>query len=580
MGVSLGKSYVVVNLYLSPSCQCLHLQPAPLERIVRDWAGVQSKTAERYWSWIVRAALALYCLWAGLLILENPGFQYDEALLVLGSVHMRNSPRELNLPHDPDTWFCPRGRCIPLMTVRYVGAIKEYLCLPLFAALGPSAELVRIVSLLLGLLGIYGIARLIGEQAGPAAAAITACLIAMNPAYVDLTVFDNGTVSIWMGALGVLCLAAAHYLRQKTARAAFWLGVAMGLGVWARANFIWLLMALFAAALIVLRRRMLQPFSHWAAAALGGAAGGAPFLLYQIISRGGTWEAVGMFSSHETLGQLLSARWIMFSETLLSDREHRAIWDGPPLPDWQRWLFPAIVLAASVVCLAAWNERDRIRATWARVVTLSFLFLGAFLFFSKMPVAEHHMVVLVPLAAVVTVFASIMIASRYGWGKMAVSCLGIVYFSSAIYWQIAAIRGLSASGGIGQWSDAVFTLSEYLQQKYPGHEIKILDWGLQNNLYILSDGKIRSREIFGDVSNWPQTAWVEEIRRGGVFLLNGPANRQFPAASAGFLQALAAARPSAKRFTVSQQSGVPYAEIIEIVPNTIRDPASPSPLGS
>jgi hypothetical protein len=137
-----------------------------------------------------------------------------------------------------------------------------------------------------------------------------------------------------------------------------------------------------------------------------------------------------------------------------------------------------------------------------------------------------------------------------------------VYFSSAIYWQVAAVQGLRNSGGIGQWSDAVFPLAEYLQQKYPGKEIKILDWGLQNNLYILSDGKIRSREIYDGA--FPR--WSEQIRQGGVFLMNGPANRQFPAASVSFLEALAVLRPKIRRFTVSQQSGVPYAEIIEIEP--------------
>src|SRR6476660_6689769 len=106
-------------------------------------------TMDRYWPWVLRGAVAVYCLWAGLLTLQNPGFQYDEALLVLGSVHMRHSPRELTLPHDPDTWVCPGGRCFPLMTVRYVGAIKEYLCLPLFAAFGAGAETVRLLSTLL-----------------------------------------------------------------------------------------------------------------------------------------------------------------------------------------------------------------------------------------------------------------------------------------------------------------------------------------------------------------------------------------------------------------------------------------------
>ena len=180
------------------------------------------------------------------------------------------------------------------------------------------------------------------------------------------------------------------------------------------------------------------------------------------------------------------------------------------------------------------------------------------------------MIVLVPLAAIVTVCACFTIASRHRWGRAVVAALAIVYFSSAIYWQVAAVRGLWNSGGIGQWSDAVFTLSEYLQRKYPGREIKILDWGLQNNLYVLSDGRIHSREIYGNASevqgNGDNPRWIEQIRQGGVFLMNGPANRQFPAASAGFLAALTVARPSMKRFTVTQQSGVPYAEIIEIEP--------------
>jgi len=505
--------------------------------------------------------VAVYCLWSALLILQNPGLQYDEALLVLGSVHMRHSAREIPLPHDPDTWFCAFNRCFPLMTVRYVGAVKEYLCLPLFAVFGPSAEAVRFLSMALGALGIYGLAILMAEQTGPAAAAITAAVIAMNPAYVDLTVFDNGTVSVWMGALGVLCLALSHYLRSKDAAASFWLGAAMGLGVWARANFVWLLVSVFAAALLVLQRRILAPFAHWAALGLGGVVGGAPFLLYQAISRGGTWEAVGMFTTQETLGTLLSSRLAMFSETLLSDLEHRAIWDGPLLPSWQHWLLAPVVLAACLLCLKAERPLP------ARLAALVFLFLGAFLFFSRMPVAEHHLVVLVPLAAILAVFASSWLASQSRLGRAIVSGLAILYFSLAIYWQVAALRGLWNSGGTGQWSDAVFALSDYLQQKYPDREIKILDWGLQNNLYVLSDGKIRSREVYGTASDDQVSRWLGEVRRGGVFLMNGPANRQFPAASIAFLEALALARPAVRRFTVSQSSGIPYAQIIEVDPS-------------
>jgi hypothetical protein len=524
---------------------------------------------ERFYRWIVLGALVLYSSWAVLLILRNPGFQYDEALLVLGAVQMRHSPLELPLPHDPDSWVCPASRCFPLMTARYVGAIKEYLCLPLFAAFGPSSELVRLVSMLLGALGIWGIARLVAEQVSPPAAAATAGLLAMNPAYVDLTVFDNGTVAIWMGALGLLCLATSRYLRRKTAWAAFWLGASMGLGIWARANFLWLLMAMFAAAVIVLKGRIRAPIWHWVAVMLGGVLGGSPFLAYQVISRGGTWEALGMFQANQSLRDKLFLRLVMFAETLLSDREHRGIWDGPSMPGWQRWLFPLVVLAACLLCLTAKREWDRSRILWARAFALCFLFLGAFFFLSRLIVAEHHLIVLIPLAAIVTVLGLSSIV-QYPWGRVVVAGLAVAYLGTALYWQVAALRGIWRTGGAGQWSDAVFDLAEYLQQKYPTQEIKILDWGLQNNLFVLSDGKIHSREIYGDVSGSTEAVWEVEIRQGGIFLMNGPTNRQFPAPSAGFLDALAAARPAMRRFSIPQRSGISYAKILEIEPNSIQ----------
>jgi len=516
----------------------------------------------RAWTW---AALLVYCLWSVLLISANPGLQYDEALLVLGSVHMQNSPGILTLPHDPDTWTCIAGRCFPLMTVRYVGAAKEYLCLPLFAVFGPRAEVLRLASMLLGLIGIWGIARLLAAHAGPRAAALTAWVLAMHPAYVDLTIFDNGTVAVWMFAAGLLAVAASRYLTELSNRslavaarkpilsrarqqagAAFLLGVAMGFGIWARANFLWLLLAFAVAAVLVLRRRSLPPVVHLAAMGAGGVIGGAPFLIYQIVSGGGTWEAIGMFTTEETLAQKLAVRWRMFSEVLLSDREHRAIWDGPPLPEWQVWLFPAIVMAATLVCLIS-------RKPLGRVFALAFLIMGSLLFFSRLPVAEHHLIVLVPLAAVISV-----LGAEIAWNRrtrVAIVVAAVLYFGSALHWQMSAWRRITETGGVGQWSDAVYPLAEHLMQNYPGVEVRILDWGLQNNLYLLTGGKLRSREMI----EYPAGA----ASRGGVFLINGPANRNFPQATEAFLKELETLRAKVLRYRVRQRNGTVYAEIFD-----------------
>jgi len=115
-------------------------------------------------------------------------------------------------------------------------------------------------------------------------------------------------------------------------------------------------------------------------------------------------------------------------------------------------------------------------------------------------------------------------------------------------------------------------LSKRLQADFPGRDVKVLDWGLQDNLFVISDARVRTREIFWD-STADQTdrhvPWLEETRRGGVFVLNGPKNRHFPAASTGFLLALAQGHPVMRRYTVFQRNGESYAEVVDIVPDTL-----------
>ena len=533
---------------------------------------MQSPDGDRKWIWIAFGAPVVYVLLATVLILQRPGLHYDEALLVLGSVHMRHSPTELTLPHDPDTWFCFRHRCLPLMTVRYVGAVKEYLCLPLFAVFGTRAEVVRFASVFLSMFGIWGVARIIGEHVSRAAGAIASLAIAINPAYDNTTVFDNGTVGVWMASFGLVCLALSAYVRRSSERAAFWLGAAMGFGIWARANFLWLDIAILAAALIVVGKEFRAQARHWVAWLAGGILGGLPFLAYQLHSNFGTWEATNIFAAPESLTNRLFARAVMLSETFLTDREHRAMWDGPAMSEWQRWLFPVIVVGSLIVCAAIGGRWGRVRSRWARATAVTFVVLGLFLFLTRTRVSEHHLVALVPLAAIAVVLACSILQAEFRWGRAVCVATAVVYVASAGYWQFETIRGLHRTRGVGAWSNAVFALAHQLPQNYGTQEIKILDWGLENNLYVLTDARLHMREIYDAGTHGP---WIGEIRRGGVFLMNGPENRQFPEASEAFLKTLAQARPAMQRFTVLQRNGEPFAEAIEIQPDTIGQGAAP-----
>jgi hypothetical protein len=534
----------------------------------------------KYWRWGIPCALLIHCLLAVLAIRQRPGLNHDEALFVLGSVQMRISTDELALPHDPDTWIRVLGQHIQIMTVRYVGAVKDYLCLPLFAIFRHHTSVIRVVSMLLALLGIWGLAKLINDHASPPAATLTALIIAINPAYLFSTTFDSSGAATYAATIGLLCLAISHYLRVRTPAGAFLVGAAMGFGIWARSNFLWLLGALTLAAIIVLGKRLLLPASHWVRWALGGVVGGFPFLFYQVLSKGGSWQALSMFYSPGTLKERVSTRLIMFAETLLADRERRAMWDGPFMPGWQRWLFPSIVLACCLASLVARRDRNQPHAILTRILTLVFLFYGAMLLLSRSPVSEHHLIALMPFAAAVTALAMTdVLPSRDRKGTvgpsriklLATALLAIVYTGSALYWQFATIQGLHRTGGVGQWSDGINPLALYLE-KHSVKPIKILDWGFLTSLFVLTDGKVNAQEIYGDATaeqSGIHRPWLEEIRDGGTFVLNGPDNRMIPAASLAFLRALVEARPSMQRRIFQQRNHVPFAEVIEIEPDSI-----------
>jgi hypothetical protein len=350
-----------------------------------------------------------------------------------------------------------------------------------------------------------------------------------------------------MCAMGLVCAALSRYLDRQSMGNALLLGAAAGFGVWARSNFLWLIVAGGLAALITFRRQAIPPLAHIGGMLVGAVAGAAPWLVYQIISRGGTFEAITMFAVQDTWQQMLTSRSVMFAETLLSDREHRVMWSAPPVPEWQPWLFAAIVLTASVLCLR--------RTGWPRAIALTFLLLAAPFLGARLPVAEHHLIALVPLAICIVVLA----LAHFRRLGIAVAA---IYFSCALYTQFRTVEGLAETGGTGPWSDAIFPLTDYLEQLYSAdQEIKVIDWGLQNSIYVLSDGRVRTREVL-DANH----DWAFDIAHGGVFLMNGPENRQIPAPTEAFLKALEAVHPKAKRMAVRQRNGARFAEIVDIPP--------------
>ena len=142
----------------------------------------------------------------------------DEALYVPSAavflLHGQGTPPFV---HDPACWVTVFGRRLPLMIIPYVGAVKAYAALPLFVAFGANAETSGSPASSSALSESPVSSRSIGTQAGTRSRADRRSLLAIHPSYLELTVFDNGGVSVWMAGMGLVALALTFHLRRGTA---------------------------------------------------------------------------------------------------------------------------------------------------------------------------------------------------------------------------------------------------------------------------------------------------------------------------------------------------------------------------
>lgn len=133
---------------------------------------------------------------------------------------------------------------------------------------------------------------------------------------------------------------------------------------------------------------------------------------------------------------------------------------------------------------------------------------------------------------------------------------GAVYLALAGYWNVAAIRGLAHTGGTGQWSGAISDVMHHLltHPDVPGKAVHVIDWGLQNNLFVLSDSRLKTVEEFdGD--------WSARVAAGGLFLANGERNTLYREPREGFLRALAESGKPVQPVRFHEKGGDVFAEL-------------------
>ncbi len=435
-----------------------------------------------------------------------PGLHYDEAReaglpamqLVLGQPVETFRGAGLHL----------FGQSLPLMVQDYIGALNVYLAVPFLALLGVSVSALRLMPVLcaaLTLLFTYIFARQLFNRR---VAAIAYLLLALNPSFVFWSrqgIFVT-SITTTLAMAGLVC-ALCWYRRGRDLY--LYLGAfVLGLGLYAKLLFIWFILALLLAFILLDVRRLLsrRPLGRKqiALALLCFALGLSPVVLYNL-QTGATFATL---ASNLTVSYYGTENLAFFRN--LGDRlnQFRAVLEGGHLwylggvfADrlWPYFFYGGFLAVALIVHLKARDERGQ-----AFFPYLVIIFIIVASCFTVSALWFTHYALLLPWPPLAVAAALDILARRGGLGRLglvvalgAAAVLGLA--DLRVDWQYH--RALSQSGGLAAHSAASYALADYLQE----HDLTAplaMDWGIAAPVQFLTRGQVRPIEVFGYNDLW------------------------------------------------------------------------------
>lgn len=464
--------------------------------------------------------------------LHLPGVHYDEAFEAVPAMQLLLG-QPVTTFRDNGLWLS--GQHFPLMTQDYIGALNTYLALPFFVTLGITPISLRIMSLVIGVITLWLAYQLTGELYGPEAAGLATLLLAVNPSFV----FWSRQGVFVTSVTATLGLAAAwawlQWWRKRTWYHAALAGWLCGLGLYAKLLFLWLILALGMAWLVVMLLRRGQSkqhfgprdWSHLAVAALAFVVGCIPLLAYNI-QTGGTLSSLSsnLTTSYygtnnlavlpnlvERLGQLVTlllgsqfwylgatyANWlqlVLFAvaaavalATMLVRHQERTVASRALIP---LIVITTVVLASCATVSALWVTHFALIVPWPAIAIAG----GAHTLWgrwhsptSPRPTANDHQ----QIGSTSRAQRPLLLVGT------TLCCLAAGWIGDVVS-DVRYHQALAVSGGLGAHSDAVDDLAEWLttaNQMRPGRPILAMDWGISAPVALLTRGQVTPIEAFG-----------------------------------------------------------------------------------
>ncbi len=516
--------------------------------------------------WIPLAgAVLIYLAMAWALAVGTAGPEADEALAYDGAARLALG--HADLPCRPGISFRFLHHCWPLTVTPYIGAPKDYFLLPAFLVFGAHAGVARMGAAVLAAIGIAGVFLFLSAARDRTTAVIAAYLLAIHPSYIDLSTFDRGVVAFEFGVLGA-SLVVLSMLANKVSWGRFLaLGFLVGFGVWARLNYSWLVVSAFAGALIAWRRELFRLRRYAPVFLLGAIVGVWPVVAYLRKHMHDLLAYMNVAPPRVGFAPHLAYTFTLLRDVLFADMQHRVIWGGDMVPSWQSWLAVSIATLALLWCFIG----VRTRVAVALAVTTACL--AVFYLTTRLPVAEHHLVIFVPLVAMVVAVAASDLLRRNAAARGLAALVLALFAFGALRCDLQAAEGLHRTHGRGEWSARVYDLARQIEQLGP-RPLYELDWGLQEPLFLASGGKLYGTELFYNGSATQADdgrSWADVVAQGGVFVTYANRYLHFPLATVSFRRMLACEHAAYREIAEPATDGAQYAFFYVVSPAQAAD---------
>jgi hypothetical protein len=290
----------------------------------------------------------------------------------------------------------------------------------------------------------------------------------------------------------------------------------IGLGVFDKANFLWYVVGLLFASLVVWHKQLLEyvTLRNFLVCGFFLILGSLPFIYYNVATGGATFKDEIFLP--EDFSASAKTRTALLIETINGSGLYKFANGLKPVgcsealtSFWPGTITPWAIVGCTFFLLRRWKINPRVANPVGMFFALLFMVIVVEIYLTRLPVGWHHFMMLWPFHYMAlgvfllqsehseSVPAERLAASRPIVSRNLPVALLICMITSNLIVDGIYLRSFSKEGGRGFFSDAIYRLAEYALES--DQRFLLMDWGFSTQLLLLSRGSIKKEELFWEL---------------------------------------------------------------------------------